>query len=346
MKLSGGPPDRLQTREFQALVRDLLAYRDSKDLSSSEAIAAYFLYEWPLRYAEGLSLLRELPAPPARTLEIGSKGAPFSLAALQQGAVEAFVLDTHERMLRYGAEFCGQMGHPISYRTCDPKKISSFPIEGKWDLITLPHSLFSLFPRTEERLIYVNRLLSLLSPQGHLLIVEPSDTDTNRSFLSLRDELSKIGIPILAPCLWKGDCPALRSNAPCYAQRPLDKPFMIRGIQRACNINLSSLKMSYLLLGSPLTELCQLPDNLYRVVSPPVSTYKGERLFLCGVKGQKTLGSTLKEHPKHSKAFEYLKRGDVIAIDDAAELDNDMQVFEKTSLQLYAPCDKPVPVSK
>lgn len=344
MKLPVSPvKDKLQTREFQTLIQDLLAYRESKDLSTSGAIAAYFMYEWPLRYAEALSLLRELPIPPTRTLEIGSKGSPFSLAALQYGATEAFSVDSNERMQKQGAELCGQMGYPISCRTCDYEKISTLPIEGKWDLIILPYSLFALFSNTGERASYLQKLLYLLTPQGHLLLVESSEEDTNRAFLSLRDELVRSGISITAPCLWKGNCPALHSKAPCYAQRPLDKPFMIKEIQRACHINLSSLKMSYLLLPSPEAPIETLQNNLYRVVSPPVHTFKGERFFLCGVKGKKTLGSTLQEHPKQSKAFAFLKRGDVIAIEKGAELEDDIQVTEKTTLELVAPCDKPLP---
>jgi hypothetical protein len=45
---------------------------------------------------------------------------------------------------------------------------------------------------------------------------------------------------------------------------------------------------------------------------------------------------------KHSKAFEYLKRGDVISVDQPVALGEDMQITEKTIVELKAPCDKPV----
>lgn len=345
MKLPLGPEDRLQTREFQTLIRDLLAYRESKDLTSKESIGAYLFYEWPLHYAEGLSLLKELPKTPDRVLELGAKGAAFSLAALQHGAREAFALDDNESVLAAGADLCGHLGHPISIRTADCKQLRSLPLEGKWDLIILPYSLFSFFDTPEKQLSYIQRLFSLLSPEGHILIVESSETEINRKFLAMRDAIAASSIPIVAPCLWKGNCPALKhGSSPCFAQRPLEnKPFMIKEIQRAANINLSSLKMSYILLGSLDSPARSLSDTLYRIISPPVNTFKGERFFLCGVKGKKTLGTTLKEHPKQSKAFEYLKRGDVIAIENELELDNDLQITDNTSLRLYAPCDKPVP---
>jgi len=344
LKLPAGPVDRLQTREFQALIEDLSNYRSSKDLSSREALSAYLLYDWPLRYAEGLSLLKELPKVPARVLEVGAKGAPFSLAALQHGAIEALAVDENELALTCGADLCGHLGYPISIRTCDPSSLRGLPSEGKWDLIVLPYSLFVFFGSLSERVAYIKKLLPLLSEEGHLLIVESSASEVNSEFLAIRDAIADLSLPILAPCLWKGSCPARKhGSSPCFAQRPLEnKPFMIKEIQRASKINLNSLKMSYLILSSPEAPPRILPDNLFRVISPPVNTFKGERFFLCGVKGKRTLGTGLKEHPKQSKAFEYLKRGDVIAIENASELDGDLRVTEATSLTLKAPCDKPV----
>jgi hypothetical protein len=344
MKLPGGPIDQLQTREFRSLVDCVLAYRESGEISSKELLAGYLLYEWPLQYAEGLSLLKELPNTPSKVLDLGTLGAPFSLAALQHGSSDVLAIGEDEQGLRYGADLCGHLGYPISMRQGNPKELRALQLQGPFDLIILSYSLFRLFSSKEEQLKYVQNLLPLLSEEGHLLIVEDSQTESNRSFLQLRDLIAKAGISILAPCLWKGDCPALKhSSSPCFAQRPLiNKPFMIKEIQRAAKINLNSLKMSYLFLRSPLFSPPTLSPTLYRVVSPKVNTFRGERYFLCGVTGKKTLGSTLKEHPKHSRAFEYLQRGDVLSIEDSTDLEDDMQITQKTSVFLKAPCDKPI----
>ncbi len=344
MELPLGPEDRLQTREFQSLIKSLLEYRESKSLSSKEALGAYLMYEWPIQYAEALSLFKELPKRPLKVLELGAASAPYSLAAAQHGATEIFALDTQEIALKHGADICGNLGYPISIRTGDPKNVRGFPGTGKWDLIVLSHSLFTMFPSEGEQINYIQWLLPLLESDGHLLIVESSATEVNRKFLSLRDRIAELKIPIAAPCLWKGNCPALKhGSSPCFAQRPLEKHPMLKDIQRACQINLSSLKMSYILLRSLESPPAPLEDNLYRVVSPPVETFKGQRFFLCGVKGKKTLGSSLKIHPKESRAFEYLQRGDVIAINNPSEIDNDMQITEKTEILLHAPCGKPLP---
>jgi hypothetical protein len=344
MKLSIGPLDALQTREFRALVDFVMEYKNSQEISSPGLLAAYFLYEWPLHYAQGLSLIQELPNKPSKVLDLTAKGAPCCLAALQHGATEVVAVGENEQALKLGADLCGHLGFPISIRTGDRKQLSTLSLHTtSWDLIILSHSLFNLFSSTEEQLSYLKKLLPLLSPEGYILLVEDSENLTNRKFLQLRDAIANHNISIIAPCLWKGACPALKhSSSPCFAQRPFDKPFMIKEIQRAAQINLSSLKMSYLILGSPKAEPKDLPNNLYRVISPPLPTFRGERYFLCGVQGKKTLGTTLKEHPKHSKAFEYLKRGDVISVDQPVALGEDMQITEKTIVELKAPCDKPV----
>ena len=343
--LSEIPAERLMTREFRTLVENVLAYKESKEISSPDLLGAYLMYEWPLHYAQGLSLLQELPQKPSRVLDLGTLGAPFSLAALQHGATDVLAIGKDEPALKYGADLSGHLGYPISTRVGDARFLRSLSLQGSWDLIILSYSLFRQFPMLADQTAYINQLLPLLSPEGHRLIVEDSATGINRSFLKLRDEVAKQKISILAPCLWKGDCPALKhASSPCFAQRPLiDKPFMIKEIQRAASINLSSLKMSYLILRSPLFTPPALPNNLYRVVSPALNTFRGERYFLCGVAGKKTLGTTIQgDHPKHSKAFDYLKRGDVISIDEAVTLGDDMQITSETLLQLKAPCDKPL----
>jgi len=345
MKLPAGPIDRLQTREFRSLIEHLQNYKKEKDLSSVESLGSYFLYDWPLYYAQALSLLKELPSPPSNVLDITIGGSPCALAALQHGATTVFALGPNERALRLTADLTGHLGYPVSIRCIDPLQFRSFPEEKQWDLIILSHSLLDLLPSLEEQIPYLQKILSLLSPQGHLLLVEDSVSEINRSLLTLRDRLVELGASIAAPCLWKGMCPALKSNSLCFAQRPFDKPFLIKEIQRASHINLSSLKMSYLLLRSPAAKPPEFSSSLYRIVSPPVATFLGDRFFLCGVRGKKTLGSRLEQHPKHSKAFEYLKRGDVISIEQAAEREDDLEVTSQTKLTLFAPCDKPVPGS-
>lgn len=361
-----GPGDRLQTREFRRVVESLKRLIQPTDLKSAksqnplppdyfndrELLSAYLLYPWVLHYQEALSLLGELPFTPKRVLDVCSGPGPFAFAALRYGAQEVFAADRHVAALELGAEVCGRYGMPLTIRRWDCIK-DSMPIEGQFDLITLGHGLNELFPETmknwqEKQAHFINYLLGRLKPSGQLLLVESSYPQDNRRLLELRDQLVSKGITIQAPCIWQGECPALKTpNSPCYAQREMEKPFIIKEFQRSLDIKLNSLKMSYLLIRSPNAPQVQLSGNkLYRVISPPIETYQGKRFYLCGTDGKKSLGSHLKEHPASSRAFEYLRRGELIEIENALEQGQAIDIILDTQVTVKAACGKPTPTRR
>jgi len=302
------------------------------------------MYEWPILLSQGISLMQEIPEMPRRVLEIGSGTAPFALAALMSGATEAYALHTNSLALKSGAHLCGRAGHPLSVRECDPKEIKDWRDEGLWDLIIVAYSLKDFYYDISKQKDFVLSIMKRLSEGGHILLVDSSSSDTNKHYLQLRDLLVKADVKVQAPCIWQKECPALSHGAsPCFTQRPFDKPFMVNDIQKSLQIKANSLKMTYFLLCPPGAKTTHPEGNsLYRVVSPPIDTFKGTRHFLCGVDGKKTLGSQLKVHPKQSRAYEFLKKGDVVEVTSAVELDNDLIISEETQLTLRAPFDKPV----
>ena len=184
-----------------------------------------------------------------------------------------------------------------------------------------------------------------LNPDGFLIIIESSLGDVNKRVLQARDRLVKNGVPVQAPCVWQGECPALQThNSPCYAQREFEKPYLIKEIQRAAEINLSSLKMSYLILKSPKSQWPELTVTpVYRIISPPVDSHQGKSYYLCGTDGKKKLSSHLTEHPKESRAFEYLRRGELIRVTNGLDTRNSIEIIEGTVLTVEAPCGKPIP---
>jgi Mitochondrial small ribosomal subunit Rsm22 len=347
-----GPPDHLQTREFRSVVEAIqrLQNPQGQDLfAQPELLGAYLLYQWVIHYQQGLSLINEVPLTPMRVLDVCSGPAPFAFAALRHGAHEVYAVDQNLAALQLGAEVCGRYGLPLAIRRWNCLK-APLPIEGQFDLIILGHCLSELFPDTEGEGMaaqqrFITDLLNRLTPRGFLLMVEDSFPDANRRVLRLRDRLVKAGIPVQAPCVWKGECPALQTGgAPCYAQRELEKPHLIKEFQRAAGINLSSLKMSYLLLRSPQAVWPELPPKrLYRIISPPVTSFHGTRYYLCGADGKKNLGARLEPLPKEAKAFDYLRRGELIAIEEPLEHHNALDIVEGTSLIVEAACGKPLP---
>lgn len=353
-----GPADKLQTREFRRVVEAVKQMHQQSDgeksllgqdyFTSRELVSAYMLYQWVIHYQQGMSLLGELPEPPRRVLDVCSGPGAFAFAALRHGAREVFATDQNETALQLAAEVCGRYGVTLNARRWNCLK-QPLPVEGKFDLIIVGYCLEELFPPAlkegkEKQQKFIEMLLRKLTPEGYLMIVDSSFMEPNKRILMLRDQLVKSGVPVQAPCVWKGECPALQAKSPCYAQREMEKPHLIKEIQRAAEINLSSLKMTYIIFRSPEFGWPHLPDrNFYRIISPPVESYQGKRFYLCGTDGKKMLGSHLQEQPKAAKAFDYLKRGELIAIEGALERENSFDIVKDTSITIEAALGKPIP---
>lgn len=277
-----------------------------------------------------------------------SGAAPFAFAALRHGAQEVIATDQNAAALQLGAEVCGRYGLPLTVRPWNCLK-QSMPIEGNFDLIILGHCLEDLFPPAikgwmEAQNAFIKKLFNRLTPNGHLLIVDSSQNEINRRVLMLRDSMVEEGVPVQAPCVWRGECPALKANSQCYAQRELEKPRLIKDIQRSASINLNSLKMSYVIFRNPAAGWPELVEQpLYRVISPPIETFSGKRFYLCGTDGKKQLGSHVEKHPIESRAFEYLKRGELISVHGALEKQNALDIVQGTTIRVVAPCGKPLP---
>ena len=355
-KLSG-PAEVLQTREFRSVVNAVQQLQKGldtgKDLAGKdyfaepELLGAYLLYHWILHYQQGLALINEVPFTPKRVLDLASGPGAFSFAALRHGSREVVAIDRNAAALKLAAEVCGRSGYPLTVRNHSLLKFP-YPIEGKFDLIIIGYCLEELFPDTQkgwniEQKNWIKQLLQYLSPSGMILFVESSLIHSNHRILAMRDLLVKEGFPVQAPCVWKGECPALQANSLCYAQRDLEKPYLIKEIQRAAQINLSSLKMTYLILRNPESGWPYLPEYpLYRVISPPIETHTGKRFHLCGTDGKKDLGSHLKEQPPESRAFDYLKRGELISIEDALVKQQHFDIILGTRVKIEAALNKPL----
>jgi SAM-dependent methyltransferase len=357
-----GPLDRLQTREFRGVIESIKKLQQGSDgekslagedyFSNPDILGAYLLYQWMIHYQQGLSLINEIPMTPRKVLDVCSGPASFAFAALRHQAQDVVAVDRHLKALELGAEVCGRYGMPITVRRWNgPKEL--LPVEGKFDLVILAHCLEELFPTSEPSGVdnqnrFISSLLQKLTPQGYLLIVENSFLEANRRVLMIRDHFVHKGVPVQAPCIWKGDCPALKTpNSPCYAQRDMEKPYLLKEFQRGASIHLSSLKMSYLILRHPEAGWPKLPDKaLYRVISPPIESFQGKRYYLCGVDGKKSFGSHVNPIPKEAKAFEYLKRGELISIANPLEKPGIFDIIPGTSVVVEAACGKPLKEEK
>lgn len=329
-----GPLDRLQTREFAAMSQAVKEMHEGKE---GDLLGAPLLYYWPLHFQEALSILGEIPTPFNRVLDVGSGLCPAAYAAIRYGAEEVTAVDENEEALRLGSELCGRLGGTIRTKKWKVGK-GKCPVEGTFDLITVSHSLFKMFPHggAEEWII---EMLSKLTPDGNIVII---DTSFGTDVLKLRDSLVDKGVAVQAPCVYRGKCPALEKGFPCFAQRELDKPALMKDFQRVAGINLSSLKMSYLIVRKEWPKLP--PHDLFRVVSPPFENHLGKQFHLCGTPGRKSLSSRLPTTPETAKPFDYLKRGELIEVEGAFKGEINLQIVEGTEVKVVATCGKPLPL--
>lgn len=346
-----GPAEQLQTREFRSVVAEISALQEGLFTGSSlfgedyfgtkERLGAYTLYHWLIHYQQGLSLINELPETPHRVLDICAGPCSFAFAALRHGATDVTAIDRSVSALQWGAQLCGRYGMPLTIR--DGKIDSRLcGVQGQFDLIIVGHALWEVYPDEDKVHAFVETLLTRLAPQGHLLIVDSSYPAVNKKLLALRDHVVARGSAIRAPCIWRGPCPVrARGDSPCFAQRPMEKPSFIKEVQRAASINLSSLKMSYLIIcgeGEPWPDTRD--EKLYRVISPPFDGHYGTTFYLCGVDGLKKLAAVPSSLPESAAPFRYLKRGELLAVDNAAVRGTTLEVVEGTALRVIAACGK------
>lgn len=353
LKLSG-PADELQTREFRGFVthvKEILELDPMENegvfeeaLKNREKLAAYMLYFFPLRYQEALSLINELPTHGTKALDISIAPSPFALAASKHGYVDVTALGPSLDALNMGVEAAGRLGYPLHIRHENIRALKQQ--KEQYDLITLSYSLFDLYPSdskfdVERRKEIVLSLIHSLSKDGFLLIVESSIERKNKRFLELRNLISESGFTIQAPCIHQGKCPALTYKNMCFAQRDVEKPYLIVEANRSGKINMNSLKMSYLIIRSKESAKREESGrNLFRIISPPFDNDGMRTFYLCGTGGRKKLSSTLEEYNGGTKAFEYLKRGEAIEV-NAEEEGRTFILTEDSTINVVAPLSKP-----
>ena len=279
-------------------------------------------------YQEGLSILGEIPSPLGKVLSMGAPFGPYAVAAGTLGAKEVTFLDENAFSLSAAAEIAGRLGVTLQSRKSTVKE--------SYDTIVVDN----LLPSAPE----IHQLSSLLKPSGFLVLIDRAEKGENKRLLQLRDHLVLTErYAVQAPCVWKGPCPALQNNFPCFAQRHLDKSFVMKEIQRYGHIDQKSLKISYLIVRKKGAEWPTLPETpLYRIVSGEMEGPSGKRFLLCGTDGKKRLTLTSTKYPKEARALDYLKRGELLAIQNDLRQGDDLFAGPGTTAHIVAALGKPL----
>jgi len=169
------------------------------DLGAGPAPCSIAAAEWPCRDAEG----PEGKGPEAKGSSAKVPEVPrISISALDRSPLS---LESGRRL----AESAGFAFESVSDWNAERDELPS----GPFDLVVMGHLLNELFSndvdRIRKRKEFLSQALALLSPGGLLLVIEPALQPTSRETIALRDLLAAEGIPVLAPCLRSGSCPAL-----------------------------------------------------------------------------------------------------------------------------------------
>lgn len=357
-RLKDGPSDRLlpyELREVTAAVKTLSAGLTGKRqlvgkgyMDDPALLGAYLLFYWPVSYAQARFALGHLPSRPRSVLDLGSGPAPMSFAALDHGAGEVIAADRSEQALRLAAELAGEAGEPLALRKWDPLKGGNIP-EGSFDLVMMGHLLNELWVGDVDEAGKVTGLIEKVSGSlrkgGTLIVIEPALLLTSRRLLKIRDLLVSKGFPIVAPCLFKAECPALKKEGnTCHTDRSWEPPKMVKEIARGAGLHKDALKMSFLILSPKGAKWPELPEGrIFRIVSEILESNKRLRLVGCGPEGRIGLSIMEKDLTEDNKLFLRLKRGDVVSITGAEDRESGVALTANSRLTVLAHGGKPLP---
>ncbi|HUB07846.1 MAG TPA: small ribosomal subunit Rsm22 family protein [Myxococcales bacterium] len=313
-------------------------------LNRPDLLGAYLLFYWPVSYAQIRSILPELPGCPAKILDLGGAAGPAAFACLDAGAVEATIADRSAPALETARWLSKEAGKAIATQ----RWTGGGPPGSGYDLIVAQHLLNELWrdssERTAKRAALAHALLARLRPGGTLLLVDPALRETSRELLELRDRLVADGVAVRAPCLFRGDCPALlRPTDWCHAERLWEAPPLVAELARAAGLHKEALKMSYLALAPPGEGWPEPPPGrVFRIVSEPLAG-KGRRRYMgCGPEGRMGLALQDKHVNDRNRLFLELARGDVVRVTDGQAKGDGVGLGADSSVERLARAGEPL----
>lgn len=321
-------------------------YMDDADL-----LGAYLLYFWPVSFAQGLHALGESGVKVKSALDLGSGPGPLGLAARHLGAHELLLADRSKPALELATRLGALVRAPVGTREWNPLANAEPPGAGLgFTHVTMGHVLNELWPeapdRIERRAALCEAALSRLRKGGALVIVEPALRETTRDLLALRDVLVRRGHVVRAPCLFRGDCPALLRDVDwCHAERAWAPPRLFGRLVNSAGLRKDLLQMAYLVVSPKGTAWPAPPEGrVFRIVSEPLEGKKRLRVMGCGPEGRVPLSLTDANRSESNDAFVPAERGDVLRLDDAqaAEEGDGFRIVPETRVRVVRRRGEPV----
>jgi hypothetical protein len=188
---------------------------------------------------------------------------------------------------------------------------------GPYDLIILANCLNELSASIDTRTSLVTTALSLLTPHGTMVIIEPALRETSRALHEVRDQLLREKrCTVYSPCLHERDCPALINQDDwCHEERPWEPPSLIQQIDHEVGFIKDTLKFSYLLLRTDGRTIAERSPQTFRMVSE-LRKLKGDtRAWLCNELGRSEVGRLDRASSASNSTWEDCQRGTLVRIE-------------------------------
>jgi ribosomal protein RSM22 (predicted rRNA methylase) len=332
-----GELSRFFTKERESLSR---AYMEDRLLR-----AAYLQYFLPVNLAKIQVLLGEMPAPVIddafSVLDLGSGPGTGALAVLDwwhqqqlSHGLSVTAVDGSSEALKQARQLWDQYCEAaaigeVNLQTSEGELERRLWVErvgqrAPFDLIIIANSLNEICPYAQDpiqmRADLVAEALSLLAPDGTMMIVEPALRETSRALHRVRDRLlQEKHCTVYSPCLHDNGCPALVNHTDwCHEERAWEPPVVIRQIDAEVGFIKDALKFSYLLLRKDGKTIVERRSDVYRVVSE-LRHLKGEkRAWLCNEQGRQEVGRQDRLASPANAAFDQWHRGTIVQIEKIA----------------------------
>jgi SAM-dependent methyltransferase len=336
----------------QRLSRGLTRERElagERYFEDPQLLGAYLFLYWPVSYGQTASVLREVGGGRGRVLDVGSGPGPAALAALDAGATSALAIDRSAAALAVAQRLAASAGAAVGAALTTARWEPAQPLpEGPFDLVLAGHVLNELYgDDLAARARLVESMLARVSSGGLVVLLEPALRETSRALLQLRDRLVAAGATVRAPCMYRGDCPALvREGDWCHAERTWTPPPLVDELAREAKLHRETLKMSYLVLQAPGVAWPPLPEGrLFRIVSEALPQKGQHRYVGCGPEGRVPLVLPHKHVRDHNRAFTTLARGEVVRVDRLTPRGDGLRLDDESRVEGIAGPDEPLPGS-
>jgi len=180
----------------------------------------------------------------------------------------------------------------------------------RFEFIVVGLCLNELEIQTEGAADWISGLVSMLSDDGVLIIIEPALRETTRRLQEVRDELAtRDGAKIIAPCLHARACPMLTNPRDwCHAELAQDLPLPLQGIAKEAGLRDHRLTFSYLCVG-PNNPAPDSSHEEFRLVSSLLGSKGKVEAVACGQSGYFRLMRLDRHCSKTNTALDDLNRG-------------------------------------